>query len=190
LLSKHGQETGKFGLWLRMYLNEPPHNREFTVFYDHGDKQHDPNVAVIKGFYGRQVANNNRLADIDVMVVNKNNEAILLIEIEESSMPPKKLLGDAFSILMCNKFAVRIDNEQKYYTTCPESKLIIAGVVPARGDGQKKIEEVIKPRMKQFSVPSDTIQIENISIVFGNDISKTLDTLMSKVSDIFSKEVN
>ena len=188
-MSKHGEETGKFGLKLRKYLNKPSYNQVFTVFYDHGDKQHDPNVAVIKGFCGRKVANKNRLADIDVMVVNNNNEIILLIEIEESAMPPKKLLGNAFAILMCNKFAVRTDNEQKYYTISPESKLIIAGVVPTHGDGQQKIEEVIKPRMKQFSVPSDTIQIENISIVFENDISKTLDTLTRKVTDVFSKEV-
>lgn len=187
--SKPGEKTGEFGIWLKNYLNEHHPKRKYTVFYDHGDKQNDPNVTVIKGFFDSRVANHNRLADIDIMVVNDNHDIFLLIEIEESGMPSKKLLGDLFTILMCNKFAVRIGKEQKYYTLHPEAKLIIAGIVPASGGRQSKIEEVIKPRLKQFGVPGDTFLPEKIYFVFGNDISKTMDALKSKVRQLFSKEV-
>ena len=93
--NKHGKSTGKFGSWLNDYLGS---DSFYTVYYDHGIKTDDPNVAAIKGFFGDQVNNKNRLADIDVMVANIDKEIILLIEIEESEMSPKKLLGDIFSI--------------------------------------------------------------------------------------------
>ena len=42
-------------------------------------------------------------------------QVLRLIEIEESNMPPKKLLGDVFATLMCNRFVVKIEKEQKYF---------------------------------------------------------------------------
>jgi len=109
---KHGKMTEEFGIWLSQYLKT---NKEYSVFYDHGNPQENSNVAVIKGFFGDKVTNRNRLTDIDVMVVNNKKEVVLLIEIEESEMSPKKLLGDIFSIVMCNQFAVRTENKNKYF---------------------------------------------------------------------------
>lgn len=181
--SKDGKRTGEFGLWLTRYLGR---DSQYSVFYDHGIKQEAPNVAAIKGFYGHKVANRNRLADIDVIVVNNDNdEVILLIEIEESEMPPKKLLGDVFATLMCNRFAVRIENEQKYFTLSPESRLIVAGVVTNLGDGRDKIRNTITPRLRQFDVPDDTIQIDKIKFVFGEDISETIEELKSEMRNVF-----
>jgi len=182
--SKDGKRTGEFGLWLGRYLEV---NSQYSVFYDHGNKQEDPNVAVIKGFYGHQVANKNRLADIDVMVVNNdNNEAILLIEIEEGEMPPKKLLGDVFATLICNRFAVRIENEQKYFSVSPKTRLMIAGVVSNRGAGGDKIRNTIIPRLGQFNVPDDTIQIDKIKFVLGEDISEMIEELKCEMKKVFA----
>ena len=180
---KDGIRTGEFGFWLTEYLSR---NSQYSVFYDHGIKQEAPNVAVIKGFYGHQVTNKNRLADFDVMIVNNDNdEAMLLVEIEESEMQPKKLLGDVFAALMCNRFAVRIENEQKYFGLSSKTQFIVAGVVPNRGDGKYKIRNIIKPRLQQFDVPDDSIQIDKVKFVFGEDISETIEELKNEIKNIF-----
>jgi hypothetical protein len=57
-----------------------------------------------------------------------------LIEIEETEMSPKKLLGDVFATLMCNWFALKGKNKQKYFRVSPNTKLIVAGVVQKLGD--------------------------------------------------------
>ncbi len=86
--SKRGQLTGEFGAWLTDYINHCRY-QHYTVYYDHGDKQKHKNVAEVKGFCGKEVTLDNKLTDIDVMVVNEENMVMLLIEIEESKVPPK-----------------------------------------------------------------------------------------------------
>ena len=179
--SKNGKYTELFGEWLTESLG----NSRYTVYYDQGDKQKEPMVAAIKGFLGKKVTNVNRLADNDVMVVNDKNEIILLIEIEEVKMSPKKLLGDIFTIEMCNRFAVRINKENKYFDVSSKTRLIVAGVVPNTGSGQKKIRDIILPRLKNFSVPSDAVKTDQINIITGRDISETIDQLKGEMKSIF-----
>jgi len=182
--SKDGIRTGEFGLWLARYLDK---NSQYSIYYDHGDRQGDPNVAAIKGFYGQTVTNKNRLVDTDVIVVNNdNNSIVLLIEIEETEMSPKKLLGDVFATLMCNRFALKVKNKQKYFRASPNTKLIVAGVVQKLGDGQDKIENTITTRLQQFVVPGDAIQIDKITFVFGEDISGMLEKLEREMINIFT----
>lgn len=181
--SKDGKRTGEFGIWLDQYLGL---NSQYSVYYDHGNKEKNPNVVAIKGFFGQQVSNKNRLVDTDVMVVsNDSGRVIHLIEIEESEMSSKKLLGDIFATLMCNQFAVRIENEQKYFKVSSETRLIIAGVVQSRGDGEDKTRNTITPRLRQFDVPVDAIQIDRIKIVSGEDILGTLKKLKNEMRNFF-----
>ncbi len=181
--TKGGKNTGEFGLWLSQQLES---ESQISVFYDHGDRQEDSNVVAIKGFYGEQASNKNRLADIDVMVVNcETKEAILLIEIEESTMEPKKLLGDILAILMCNRFAVKIENEQKYFDVSPQTRLIVAGIVSSKGAGQDKIKQTIIPRLEQFYLPNDSIQMDKIELVYEDDISQIVIKLKRKIQSIF-----
>ena len=183
---KHGKMTEQFGLWLKKHLET---NKKYSVFYDHGSPLEDPSVVVIKGFYGDKVTNRNRLADVDVMVANTDQEVVLLIEIEESEMSPKKLLGDIFSTVMCNKFAVRPENENEYFGVSPKTVLIIAGVVPNQGDQEEeldKIRNIIMPRLQKFSTPKGSLQIDNIKIVTDKDILKTLEKLEKEVTSFFA----
>ncbi len=183
MTSKQGKRTGEFGRWLTGYLDR---NSQYSVFYDHGSIQEDSNVGVIKGFYGHEVTNRNRISDVDVMVVNDDGEVVLLIEIEESEMSPKKLLGDVFATIMCNRFAVRMGNEQKYFCATPKTRLIVSGVLSSRG--QDKIRNIIAPRLRQFGVPDDTFQIDNIKFVFGEDISEMITKLKLEMKNAFEME--
>lgn len=179
----NGKKTEEFGLWLTQYLKT---NSRYSVFYDHGNQQEDSAVVVIKGFFGEKVTNRNRLADVDVIVVNNDNEVILLIEIEESRMSPKKLLGDIFTSVMCNRFAVRIENENRYFDLSSKTRLIIAGLVPNQGNEQNIIRDTIVPRLQKFHFPNDSLQIDNIKIVTGKDISETFEELKSEVKSVFT----
>jgi len=181
--TKDGKSTGEFGNWLDQYLGL---NSQYSVYYDHGEKDKYPNVVAVKGIYGQKVSNKNRLVDTDVMVVNnEKNRVILLIEIEESEMSPKKLLGDIFATLMCNQFAVRIGDEQKYFRVSPKTRLIVAGVMQNRGDGQEKIYKTITPRLREFDVPGDAIQIDKINVVLGEDIMEIQEKLKKEMRNFF-----
>ena len=182
---KHGKMTEQFGLWLTEHLKTKD---QYSVFYDHGNPLEDPTVVAIKGFFGDRVTNRNRLTDADVMVVNNDKEVVLLIEIEESRMSPKKLLGDIFSTVMCNQFAVRPENENEYFGVSPKTVLIIAGVVPNQGDQEEeldKIRNIIMPRLQKFSTPKGSLQIDNIKIVTDKDISETFEKLEKEVTSFF-----
>ncbi|MEI6133221.1 MAG: hypothetical protein WCQ41_10430 [Bacillota bacterium] len=180
---KNGKKTEEFGLWLTQYLKP---KSQYPVFYDHGNQQKDQTVVAIKGFFGDKVTNRNRLADVDVMVVNNDNEVILLIEIEESKMSPKNLIGDIFTAMMCNRFAVRIKKENKYFDVSSKTRLIVAGVVPNQGNERDIIIDRIMPRLQKFHKPNDTLQIDKIKIVTGKDVSETLEKLKNEVRSVFT----
>ena len=184
----HGEQTGEFGEWLAEYLKSSDHYQDLIVFFDHGNSNKCPNVAAVKGFYGDHVANRNRLADIDVMVANDDHEILFLIEIEESEMSPKKILGDVFSILFCNRVAVGIGVQNKYFAIRPETQLIVSGIVPCRGHKREKLKDVIMPRLKRFEVPRDAIDVEKVDCVYGKDILEMMCSLKDKMRAAFPEE--
>ena len=178
-----GKWTKEFGSWLAQYLVT---SNLYSVYYDHGDKPKNPSVVAVKGFFGDEVRNGNRLADVDVLVAS-NNDAILLVEIEESEMPPKKLLGDIFAVAMCNRFAVRINSDNRYFDISSKTHLIVAGLVPNQDGEHNKITDIIMPRLQNFVLPTNAIQINRIKIVTGKDISETLERLKAETKSLFSE---
>ena len=186
MTAKHGVETGKFGRWLSRYLEEMPGYQSYCVYYDHGDRLLDPNVVAVKGFSGDIVTNKNRLADVDIIVVKPGGEIAILIEIEESSTTPKKLVGDVFTILMCSRFAVRDGEGQRCFEVTPETKLIVAGV--GNSDRQmKKVREVIAPRLGQFVAPADGIRLRNVRLIIEEDLPAALDKLAESVRELLAQ---
>lgn len=182
---KPGEETGIFGHWLTHYFEDSTEFHQYLVYYDHGDAKSNKNVVAIKGLYGDEISRQNQLAQIDIMVVNPNNEVMLLIEIEEREGSPKKFVGDLFAILMCNRISIRLDNVQHYFKVTAVTKLIIAGIVPAKGSKLRQIEDVILPRLKQFDSPEDSINPRNVTFIFTENIESTISILKKNVSRLF-----
>jgi hypothetical protein len=168
--SKHGEKTGELGHWLTNYLEV---FGDYSVYYDHGDQQSSANVVKVKGFVGSEITRQTQLAQIDVMVAGINQEAVLLIELEESGFRPKRILGDIFSILMCNRLSVKENQRQTYFKITPQTKLIVAGIASTK----TRIEDVIKPRLREFTAPFDSIRPHNVYIVWGSDLESTVDKL-------------
>jgi len=184
--TKHGEETGKFGKCLTRYLKNKDYF-DYFVYYDHGCKQAEPNVTEIRGFFGAEVKNRNRLADVDLLVAKPNKDAVILVEIEERPVSPKKILGDVFAILMCNQFAVKLDGEQQYFRVNAETKLIIAGIALNKGIRLERINEVIIPRLQLFKTPDDSINPKNVNLIFKENISSTIEALKEKIEEILRK---
>lgn len=182
---KQGIQTAKFGEWLTDYLKNIPKYKNYLVYYGHGDKQiHPDNVIKIKGFYGKHVKNKNRLADIDIMVASPHKEILLLIEIEERSASPKKYIGAVFAALMCNNFAVGIDNQNDYFKANDESKFIVAGILPTNRRIER-FDKIIGPRITQFVTPPDSIKPQNVIFDFSKDIVSTIESLKKKIMKMF-----
>jgi len=175
-----GQETDILGQWLTGYVRQSAALRKYEVFYDHGDRR-ESNVVAIKGFFGSEVTNLNRLADVDVMVVSPNQRVLLLIEVEERGSSPKKILGDAVAIMMCNRFAVRQSGLQRYFEVASTSRLIVSGVMPAEGNRIEKVDQIIVPRFRRLPGFGDGINPRNIDFVFRPSIEETIDQLKKMV---------
>lgn len=179
-----GPHTAEFGKWLTNYLKSIPRYKDYFVCYDHGDARTQPNVVEIKGFFGKSVNNENRLSDVDVIVANHEKKIIVLIEIEETASPPQKYIGSVFAVLMCNRFAIKLNNEQLYFQTSPNTKFVVAGILPTERR-LRKINKVISPRIKQFAAPANSIRPENVAFEFAMDMPSTIEVLKEKIKELF-----
>jgi hypothetical protein len=169
-----GLETGKFGSWLATIMRADPRHQPWVVYYDHGDARSDPAVAATKGFFGSEVKNINRLADVDILIGSAAGAAHVLIEVEERPCSPKKILGDILALLLCNGFAVSVDQDQRVFRGSPDTRVIIAGVLPSAGHRIEKVEDVIVPRLRQLHGLSDGISPSNVHLIFSETIQASL----------------
>ncbi len=183
MVKKAGEKTGHFGLWLTEYIRDNHPTQGYQVYYDHGDSGLHDNVVVIKGFLGDTVTNKNKLADVDVMVANQDYEILMLIEIEESSLSPKTLLGDVFASIFSTKFAVNVSGRQTYFSVTKQTKLLVAGCVPQKTRNKSNLMIDIRSRLEDFSGPDDSISMDQVDFVIGEDLESCLACLKSKVID-------
>jgi hypothetical protein len=156
----------------------------YSIYFDHGDRISYSNVVATKGFYGREVSNKNRLADVDIVVTSSDGTAVVLVEIEERAVTPKKVLGDVFALLMCNRFAVLREGSQRYFDISNRTALIVAGTANSNGNRLPKIKETIYPCIERFHSPPDHIPTSNVSLIFETDIRDTIHSLESKVVEL------
>ncbi|OGO28252.1 MAG: hypothetical protein A2Z16_15975 [Chloroflexi bacterium RBG_16_54_18] len=172
-----GARTGVFGEWLTNYLQGITKYQDYIVYYDHGDPTAHSNVVAIKGLYGEEVSRINQLAQVDILVAKPNQEILTIAEVEEAPSSPKKILGDTFALLMCNRFSVQLLGKHLYFRITPETRLIIAGTIVKRGSKPEQLEKVIFPRMKSFTVPNDTFNPKNVSFIFKGTVGETITEL-------------
>jgi hypothetical protein len=178
-----GYETGQFGkrLAARIQLNSA--YSDWHVYYDHGDPELDAGVAATKGFFKTEDGNLSWLADIDILVASLDGLVQFLIEIEERSCSPKKILGDTLAILLSNRFAVHIHGEERMiFKVSPFTCFIVAGIVPNRGDRLRKIKEVIGPQVHRLEGLTDGVSPKNVHYVFNEMIAETFEELESIVA--------
>ena len=186
MANQHGIDTAKFGKWLTQYFSEAPLAGRYWVFYDHGDSS-DPSVAVPKAFVGTEVKNRNRLADVDLMIAGKS-EVEVLIELEERESPPKKILGDVLAILLADRIAVRLQT-QRYFDITSNTRLVIAGLAPSKGDRLWKIENVVAPGISGIGSCASRLDPQRVELIFTDDIGATTDRLKARIRELFPQTI-
>jgi hypothetical protein len=94
-MSTHGQGTAEVAQAITPILNE----RGYDVYHDHGKK--GKFVGKIAISIEEKLSRENEISQIDIAIIKRDtNKIIALVEIEETTDNPKKLIGDIFTILM------------------------------------------------------------------------------------------
>jgi hypothetical protein len=130
----------------------------FKVYYDH-DIAND-NVGKIVSAISEKIGRGDELSQLDIAIVEEeSNNAIVLVEIEETNDRPKTFLGDIFGILFGNyvSFKGKKLNIGRFTT------LILAGV--------SKIDHDIRNEYIQEKVKD--IRISTLNAGIGNVLVKT-----------------
>lgn len=187
-MSRAGKKTGEFGKWLYHQCRE--NYPQFKVYYDHGEKNHDPNVSVPMGFFGDNISQKNRLTDCDVLVglsSEENSKAVLLIEVEQGSnkrgldtrsVSPKTVLGDILASMLSERFAIKTthpNSPHDYYQVDEETLLIIAFPYNERGytyPKMKMIEKTIQNIVKSNEKP-----LKNVELVMAPNLKELFNQL-------------
>ncbi|MCB0062391.1 MAG: hypothetical protein KDE19_09755 [Caldilineaceae bacterium] len=181
----HGVETGRFGAWLVEQVAIAKPDAGYRIFFDHYQSASpdggEPVAVAIKGFYGQQVSNANRLADVDIAIVDSNNQVKILIEIEERSSSPKKIVGDVFAVAMCNRVEVKLGNQSRLFSITPETVLFVAGIINPKGNKLSQLHDLIHPRIQKFSSPPDGLSLTNVKFLFKQSIDSTIAELKTSV---------
>lgn len=76
------------------------------IFYDHGDSS-NLQVCQPTTYMGRRYGHDATLSGVDIVVL-KDNNVIVAVEIEESKVRPKTILGDIFGIVLADKMRIKV----------------------------------------------------------------------------------
>ncbi len=137
-MDKHGALTNDLGSSLEKELT----GRGLTVYHDHGKESES--VGEMSAFFGDVVHRDNKLAEVDIAILDKQKEVILLIEVEENDDRPKTVIGDAMSTLLSDRVAFK---SQKQELSDEVTLLILAK--DSKVGHKKRIGE-IKKRIDQM----------------------------------------
>jgi hypothetical protein len=75
------------------------------LFYDHGDKK-KPNVREPTTYMGRRYGADATLSKLDMVLV-RGRDVFLLVEVEESTVRLKKILGDVFGVAVADRIRIK-----------------------------------------------------------------------------------
>ncbi len=132
---KHGRLTAYLGK--RLAYTYPRDGKIFAL-YDHGEPD-DPAVSAIRLYLrGFPFDNQSVLADMDIMIA-EGNKAIILIEIEETTITPKQVVGDIFAPFFAESLVFKSNEEYKIDKTC----LIIGLLTNPAGNAAIKTDRLV-----------------------------------------------
>jgi hypothetical protein len=124
---EHGRRTREIAERLQESLLEDPKRYSgVRVYYDHGDST-KTEVCQPTSYMGRRYGADATLSGIDIALV-KNGTVFLAVEVEESEVRPKTVLGDAFGVILADR--IRIHNRPY---PLDDAVLIVAIATSGRG---------------------------------------------------------
>ena len=176
--SKHGELTAAIGAKLTF--------DRYNVIYDHGTSSENVGkiVSALKKEYGRD----DELSQLDIAVVEQDSDnAVLLVEIEETSDRPKTFLGDIFGILFGNHICYRKD-ELKEIIVGDFTTLLVAGISKAEHPERNQHIEDYANKIK-FSLRTQNSNIGKVVIKTYRDEQDMLAKLPTMLEKIVNGEM-
>lgn len=99
---EHGKYTAKLGRRLRERIRLTG-RRDIKVFFDHGKPGESPRIVPYFGEYCRATTQ----AFVDIAIVNENTKSVIVLcEVEEEGVNPKKVIGDCCNIFISDSVMI------------------------------------------------------------------------------------
>lgn len=106
MAKKHGINTRSIAEELKKQLDvDKTRYAGINLFYDHGDSS-KPEVCQPTTYVGNRYGSDATLSSVDI-VVTKEKNVFIAVEIEESQIRPKTILGDIFSVVLSDKIRIK-----------------------------------------------------------------------------------
>ena len=152
-------------------------DRGYDVYYDHGDAGGEF-VGKIAVSINKDLGRVKEISQMDIAVINrKSNKVIALVEIEETTDNPKKLIGDIFAVLMGSSIHLP---KEKIAKVGKWTTLIILG----KGEGHKTRNERILKLADRAKSALGTVNSKIVKIVIESIGEKdNLEELLMKKVD-------
>jgi hypothetical protein len=173
------------------------HARGFDVLFDHGTRGLDSadTLGKIVSWYGHELKRGTRLAFLDIAVVLRGtNDVFALVEIEETSVKPKVLLGDVLATLLGAGITFR---RERHLNVGEWTTLIVLARSNARTDTQFTLHQrriaFLEEKVNQLKLLLRTLDASSLASVgpikmgLFRDASELEQTLVSWIEGALPK---
>ena len=124
---EHGRWTREVAEKLQERLSaDPVRYSGVRLYYDHGESG-KAEVCQPTSYMGRRYGSDATLSGIDIVLL-KNGRILVAVELEESEVRPKTVLGDVFGVVLADRVRIR-----KRVHPLAGAVLIVAVAVAPRG---------------------------------------------------------
>ena len=133
---EHGRYTAEVGCKLYTRYN----GKKYHIYYDHGKGEtRTQNTCKPTPYFGdfKDYSKETTLSNVDIVVLDeKKDKVLLLVEIEESGNNPKKVLGDIGAILISDGLMILDNKKREFHSYCSKVKYILG--IKTRTEAQNK----------------------------------------------------
>jgi len=130
---KHGANTIEIAKKLtEQFKKDPKRYKDVEVYYDHGSSKND-NVCAPTVNIGRRYGNDATLGATDIVVVS-DSKVLIAVEIEESGVSPKRIIGDIFSLVLGDRIKIK----KKQYSLKEDLVVLVVVLVKDTGKSSQK----------------------------------------------------
>jgi hypothetical protein len=134
MMKPYGFNTRKIAEKLKSKLDaDPERYKGIRIYYDHGESKKS-NVCQPTTYMGRRYGADATLSGVDIVVV-KDNNAVLVVEVEESTVRPKVIIGDIFGIVLADRIRIK----RKSYSL-KNATIVVA--IAEEGKGKKSAKYI------------------------------------------------
>lgn len=174
---KQGRRTREIAEQLQERLSaDPDRFAGVKVYYDHGDSR-KAQVCQPTSYMGRRYGADASLSGIDIVLV-KGNRVFLVVEVEESEVRPKTVLGDVFGAILADR--VRINNRPYFLD---DAVVIVAVAVSGRGRRAEKyarLERHLAKYLRALNRSSIGTRVKRVRLVTAepDDLVRRIERLV------------